>query len=325
MIESLLYSVNVVVPILLIALLGYLLKRIGFAKSEFYDTADKLVFRVCLPALLFNDIAVADGTVALDLRFVLFCICSVLGMTAVAVLISLAVTESNEKRGALVQGMYRSNAAILGTMLIKSMFDNSPEANSLMAMTLPFVVILFNIIAVCELSIFAPREKKLAPSALVRKIIRSIATNPLIIAIFLGLVCRALLTETQTELPPLAASTLAYLSNMAVPLSLLSLGASISLESMKSRIGYALLASVMKTVILPWGVIGLALAFGMRGIKLGIVFVIFGGPAAVSSYIMAKNMGSDHILAGQILMLTTVLSCLTNFLGIFVLKYFALI
>ena len=52
---------------------------------------------------------------------------------------------------------------------------------------------------------------------------------------------------------------------------------------------------------------------------------MFSGPAAVSSYIMAKNMESDYQLAGQILLLSTLVCILTLFLGVFLLKYLALI
>ena len=40
---------------------------------------------------------------------------------------------------------------------------------------------------------------------------------------------------------------------------------------------------------------------------------------------MAKNMGSDYELAGQILLLTTLLCLLTLFAGIFILKSLTLI
>ena len=59
---------------------------------------------------------------------------------------------------------------------------------------------------------------------------------------------------------------------------------------------------------------------GYRGISLGLVFVVFDSPVAVSSYIMAKNMNSDHSLAAQILLLSTLFCLGTMFLGLFLLK-----
>ncbi|MBQ7821748.1 MAG: AEC family transporter [Clostridia bacterium] len=324
MTESFIYSINVVLPILLLAVLGYILKRTSFVNDGFMAVADKLVFKLCLPAMLFLDVATASAQ-SFDAGLVTYCLTALLAMVLASVLIAVISTKDNKKRGAMAQGMYRSNSAILGTMLIRSMFDNSPEANSMMAVTLPFFVVMLNITAVTVLTVFAPSESRLTKREFLKKLVMNIATNPLIIAILAGFAVNLVFGALNADIPEIAVSTLEYLSNMAVPLSLISLGATVSAETMKGRVGYAVLASVMKTLVLPWIIVGIAIAAGYKGYMLGIIFVLFGGPSAVSSYIMAKNMNSDHILAGQILMITTVMSCLTNFLGVFILRYFALI
>ena len=73
-------------------------------------------------------------------------------------------------------------------------------------------------------------------------------------------------------------------------------------------------------MVVPGITVLAAIAFGYRGVELGSVFIIFGGPAAVSSYIMAKEMKSDYQLASQILLISTLMSLFTLFLGIFILK-----
>ena len=67
------------------------------------------------------------------------------------------------------------------------------------------------------------------------------------------------------------------------------------------------------------------MALGFTGTSLGCVFIVFGGPAAVSSYIMAKQMKSDHELASQILLISTLMSLFTMFAGIFILRTTGLI
>ena len=76
---------------------------------------------------------------------------------------------------------------------------------------------------------------------------------------------------------------------------------------------------------MPGLTVAAAILLGYRGVGLGVVFIIFGGPAAVSSYIMAKQMKSDYELASQILLISTLMSLFTLFLGIFVLKAAGLI
>jgi len=59
---------------------------------------------------------------------------------------------------------------------------------------------------------------------------------------------------------------------------------------------------------------------GFSGMQISIIFLLFGVPTAVSSYIMAKQMDSDYELAGQILLFTTLFGVFTLFLGVFLIK-----
>ena len=106
----------------------------------------------------------------------------------------------------------------------------------------------------------------------------------------------------------------------ALTLSLVSIGAGFDFSRVKEKVGAATVAALFKVAIIPLVMICLAIAMGYRGMFLGLVLVVFGSPTAVSSYIMAKNMNSDHDLAAQILMLSTLFSLGTVFLGLFLLK-----
>ena len=127
------------------------------------------------------------------------------------------------------------------------------------------------------------------------------------------------------ELPVIANKSLTYLNNLCTPLALMSLGANFKPANMKGRMGYAVAASLGKTVLLPGLMVTLAALLGFRDASLGVVLILFGAPTAVSSYIMAKKMKNDGELAAQILLLTTLLCIVTIFIGIFILKTLALI
>ena len=126
-------------------------------------------------------------------------------------------------------------------------------------------------------------------------------------------------------MPKFADQSINYLAEMSVPLALISLGANFDLQALNGRIGLAAISSVCKTVIVPVIALLFAYLFGIRDVGLGIVLIIFGGPTAVSSYIMAKQMGSDHKMAGQIIIISTLLCIFTLFLGVFLLKTMQLI
>ncbi|MCI8387207.1 MAG: AEC family transporter [Clostridiales bacterium] len=319
MLESFIYSLNIVAPIFVIVLLGAILKRVKFINENFISICDKLVFKICLPCLLFQDIATAESTGGGNVRLIIFCVVAVtLSFLLPCIFVPIFIKD-NAKRGAFIQGVYRSNSAILGVTLASSMFG--AEGRSTIAMVLSFVVTLFNVFAVIILSFYAPADVKLSRKDLFRKIAKTIATNPLIIAILLALVWRL----TTLELPMIADRSLTYLADMSMPLALISLGANFTFESLRGRVGLAIVSSSLKTIVLPALTVISAMLLGFRGVELGVVFIIFGGPAAVSSYIMAKQMKSDYELASQILLISTLMSLVTLFAGIFILRATGLI
>lgn len=319
MLESILFSLNTVAPIFIIVVIGAILAKLRFFDEKFLSVCDSIVFKICLPCLIFQDVANADLENGVDIKLILFCGAAVVVSALLLCLTVPLFVRDNAKRGAFIQGAYRSNSAILGVTLAFNMFGEI--GTTTIAMVLPFVVTFYNVFAVIILSVFAPSEAKLSAGVLAKKIGKSIVTNPLIISIILALVWQI----TPFKLPLLADRSLSYLADMAMPLALISLGANFRLESLRGRLGLAVASSFVKTAILPLITVAAAVLLGIKGVPLGVVFIIFGGPTAVSSYIMAKEMKSDHELAGQVLLISTLMSIVTLFAGIFILKEMSLI
>ncbi|MBR2461397.1 MAG: AEC family transporter [Clostridia bacterium] len=313
---------NTVVPIFILVFLGQLFVRIKLFDTAFFDTAEKLVFKVALPCSLFLSVYNADAGEAFDGRLIIYC---VICMLVSALLPSLTVPlfiKDNPKRGAFIQGVYRSNYAILGIPLIKRLFPGTGEAVA--ASVVPFAIPMFNVIAVILLTVFAPREENGEPSgsgALLRRSLLGVVKNPLIIGVMLGLPFML----TPMVLPDVVYSGVGYLADLCTPLALLCLGASIRFDRFKGRIGLAAIASVLKVVVMPGIFVTVAALLGFRGEQLSTVFILIGGPMAISGYIMAKNMKSDHELAGQILLLTTLMCTFTFFGAVYLMRYLELI
>lgn len=319
MLDSFIYAVNTVLPIFIIVALGYILMRTGFINEGFTNVADRLVFKVALPVMLFTEIATADASEIFDAGFIAYCVCGIVGIFCVLCLIVPLFIKDNGKRGAFIQGIYRSNFAILGIPLAESMFGE--EGGQQISAIMPFAITFFNVLAVVILSIYAPEDVKLTKKQLLTKICRTIITNPLIISVILALP----IMLTGFELPVVATKSLGYLSNMVMPVALICIGSTFRFESLRQRLGLAITATLLKLIASPLIMVTIAIALGFRGAKLGVILILFGGPTAVSSYIMAKNMKSDHELAGQIILLTTLLCMFTLFGGVFALKYAGLI
>ena len=318
MLNSLLYSINAVVPIFIIVLLGGILKNTGFLDDVFFAKSEKLVFKISLPAMLFLEVASADPGEAFDPKLIFFCLAGVFILFfALLALVPLFVKD-NSRRGAIIQGVYRSNFAILGVPLAVNMFGDAGSRT--VATIMPFTIIPFNVLAVIVLSVFAPDDKKLTLKQLFKKIVMNIVTNPLIIGVVLALPFMLWL-----PVPAIMHKSLTYLSNTTMALALMSLGANFSRSGLKGRLGLSVTAALLKTVAAPILAMAAAIPMGFRNEQLGAILILFGAPTAVSSYIMAKGMGSDHELAGQIILFSTTLCIVTLFIGIFLLKQFGLI
>jgi len=319
MLDSFIFSFNSIMPIFIIVVLGAILKKTGFLSDGFQSVCDKLVFKICLPCLLFQDIATASISESLNIELILFCCIAVTLAAFIPCLIMPIFLKDGRKCGAFIQGFFRSNSAILGVTLAENMYG--AIGKTVMATVLPFTIVLYNVYAVIILTIFAPNDHKMSLGTLLRHIAKSIVTNPLIIAITAALLWQLV----PVGLPAPVDKSLTYLADMAMPIALISLGATINMESLRGRLGLAVASSAGKVIVLPLIVISAAALMGFRSVELMVVFILFSTPAAVSSYIMAKQMMSDYELAGQILLVSTLMSLFTIFIGMFILRNFGLI
>ena len=317
--NELIFSLNTVLPLILLVALGFFIKRIAILPSEFFPAAEKLVFKIALPCSLFLSVSRADPYQTFSPKLILFVVIGTLAVVASVGMITPLFIKSNPERGAFIQGAHRSNFALLGTPLAQRLFPatGGAVASSLM----PFTIPLFKVIAVIVLSVFAPREKKLPPIKIFQKTVKGIVTNPLIIGIVLALPFMLL----SIELPTIATATLGYVGGLASPLALICIGASIAGGMEVQKLGKAFIAATLKVVVVPAVAVLIAILLGIRNVELGMILITFGSPMAVTGYIMAKNMGSDEKLAGQILLISTVLCAFTLFVGIYLLALFGLI
>jgi len=314
LLDNLTYSINAVSPIVILVLLGVFLKRIGLIDDGFTAVAERVVFKVGLPVMLFLEVANCSGEADFDGKLIAFILVAVTGAFLLTSLLIPFFIKDRGKCGSFVQGACRSNFAILGVPLAENLFGASGTGH--IAIVMPFVILMFNGYAVIILSIFSKsRENRLNRKA-IAGIIKNIVTNPLIIGVLLAVPFMVF----DWELPVIVDKSLVYTKNLATPLALMCLGANFKPQSIKGRAHIAVCASVMKTIFLPAVMVTAAALFGLRNESLGVVLILFGAPTAVSSYIMAKNMDNDHELAAQILLLTTVMCAFTMFGGIFILK-----
>lgn len=315
--ENFVFSLNATAPIFLVMILGWILMRIHFFNEEFTKTADKYVFKVALPVLLFQDIAAADITEVFDLKFILFCMISTILMFLGVWLIGWLFIRDKSMTGAFVQGAARGSAAILGIAFVQNIYGNSGMAPLMIVSAVPF----YNILSVVILTFHSREQKGLNQAAQIRTACINVAKNPIIWGIFLGLPFALM----HISLPAVPAKAVSYVAGTATPLALLTIGAGFQGRKALAKLKPALAASFIKLIAIPAVFFPFALHFGFRQSELVAILVMLGSPTTVSCYIMAKNMGNDEVLTSSIIVLATLFSSLTLTGWIYLLKVFAFI
>jgi predicted permease len=322
------FSLNATLPIFLIMVLGWFLMRIGLFTKEFNKVADKYVFKVALPVLLFKDIATADIRSDFNLTFVLFCMITTTIMFLAIWGLSYIFIKDKTQVGAFAQASARGSAAVLGIAFINNIYGNSGMAPLMIVSAVP----LYNILSVIILTFSADMGKEAQKNKLtdnvsnskgsnIKKACINVVKNPIIIGIFLGLP----FSIFGISIPPIPLKAVTSIAQTATPIALLVVGAGFEGAKAIKKIKLTAVATFIKLVLLPLIFFPFAIAFGFRGSELVAILVMLGSPTTVTCYIMARNMENDEVLSSSIVVMATLLSSVTLTGWIFVLKVMGLI
>lgn len=329
MIDAFVFAANAVLPIVLLIALGYILKRIGFIKKEFFDVGNKLTFRVLLPAMLFYNVYNIKSLREVNVYFVLYGLLGVVAIFFVGIGVVCAFTKDSGKRGSLIQSVFRSNYAIIGLPLAESLFGSAGAAAA--GVMSAFCVPLFNILGVVTLSIFNNDNQK--GKINVKKILLGIIKNPLILGTLAGLAVlgiRELFVmwgwSFRFSDVTFLYKTLESVKSICTPFALIVLGGRFEFSAVKRLRKEIVFGTVVRTVAVPVLGLGGALLLKMTvlpelaGEHFATYVGVFATPVAVASAIMAKEMHADDELAGQLVVWTSLISTVTIFAYVTILR-----
>ena len=313
--ENLIFSLNATIPIFLMMVLGVFFRKTGLLKENMINGLNQFVFKATLPVLLFGDLAKQDFAQAWNGKFVAFCFVVTLLSISLVALMSMALKDKSQ-RGEFIQGASRSSAAILGIAFITNIYGNSGMAPLMIIGSVP----LYNVMAVIVLSFTKPGQNGMSP-ALIKKTLKGIITNPIILGILSG----ALWSVLRLPMPTILSKTVSSLGGLTTPLGLMAMGAAFNWSEAKSGMGPAFAASFMKLIGLCTLFLPVAVLLGFREAELIAILVMLGSSTTVSSYVMARNMGHSGVLSSSIVAITTLGSAFSLTFWLYVMKSLALI
>lgn len=311
--ETFMTTSKIILPIFLIIALGYALRFTGTIDDDGCTKMNKLAFRVFIPAMVFHNIYRSDAQVLTNMKIISFAVVSMTGLFVLLMAVIPLIEKDNERRGVMVQGIFRSSFVVLGMGIVTSVY---PSGNTgVTAMLSAVVAPMFNAFAVIALETFSTQKPDL------KRISINIATNPLIVASVAAIVMVAL----KVRLPSILEIAISDLSGVATPFALLVSGAAFHFSSVGDRARQLVIVCVGKLIAVPLVFVTISVMLGFRGVELLSLLVFFGSPVSVSSHIMAFNSGGDEQLAGQVVVFSTCLSAITLFAFIYVLLSMGLI
>ena len=314
MIEAILFAITIVMPNLFLMGLGFFMQRRGEASQAFIDQASNFVFNYCLPCLLFFSVVDSDVDYAKQVLLIAAGIIVTFILYIGSELYASRFISEPADQGVFVQGVFRSNMAIIGLATVANAYGEI--GLSIGAVYMGIVTILFNILAVITLSRVSKSTDDTWSSRSFM-IIKKLFTNPLILALLAAFAYKALPLPT---IPDAINTTGGLLAAVALPLALICAGASLDLKSMLSPSGVSMQASIGRIVIAPLIAIAVGLSFGLTGMHMGVLFLMAAAPTAAASYVMAKAMGGNDILAANILGFTTVVGMFGMAIGAGILR-----
>ena len=312
--ENLLFSLNTVLPLLIMMAVGFAARHFGLVNAQATKQINACVFKIFLPLLLAFNIMDTPLDAAVDVRTLVYALITTLLCFGVLFVVVPRLVKQRRDRGVIIQCVARSNYAIFGIPLVNMMYPNADV--SIAAMMVAIVVPVFNVMSTIALMINGSDQK---PDA--KRILKGVVTNPLIIATVIGMI----LWRLDVQLPTVIEKPFRNLANISSPLALFVLGA--SLDFGKARANAKLLKwSVMGRLVFVPGVFltGAAL-IGIRDVALASLIAVYASPCSVSSYPMAQQMGGNDDLAGAQVVFTTTFSVITVFFWVLILRSFGLL
>ncbi len=288
MISSLL--VNALTPIFAIIAVGFLIARTSIAGPGAWELVERLTYYLFFPALLVLRLSDSrfSGSQLQDILLVLLAAVAVLSVLLLGLRKFIAADAGSFS--SVYQGSIRFNTYI-GLALIEALYGNVGITRA--ALCLVVFIPLVNVLSVIALT---AGSGELGRRLTV--VIGSVMTNPLVLACGFGLF---LSYSNVIVLPDLAIEVITILSQPALPLGLLAVGAGIRFVALGEQGWPLFVALFTKLAALPALVLVACIVLQTPTGLAQVLLVLAALPAPPSAYILARQLNGNVALMANII------------------------
>jgi predicted permease len=291
-----------IIPIFAIIALGAFARRWGFISDAFLGPANRLVYYLAIPAMVFRAIAGATLQRELNPVIMLATLASVFTICTVVFGAAWLAGVKPSRRGTLAQCAFHGNLGYIGfAVIFYYLGDSGLVRGSILA---GFIMILQNLLAVVVLQIDSGDNSQ---GGRFKRFVGRVLINPVILSALLAIAYAAM----DLPLPEIVNRALEILGGLALPMALLLIGASLSFSLVREQLVAALVASFIKILVMP--ALGCTLFFylGYSADAILPALILLAAPPATMTYVFATEMHGDKDLAVAAISVGTVGSALS--------------
>ncbi|MEL6473389.1 MAG: AEC family transporter [Pseudomonadota bacterium] len=287
--------INALIPVIAIVAIGQVMALRGIIAPDGWRAIERLSYVLLFPLLIIRALASAPFDEAPWLMAGALIAAQLI--TGGAGLLGGKLTRlSGPALGSVIQSNLRWNTFV-ALSIAGSLYGDAGLA--LVSIAAAAMIPTANILSVGALTRFADTPDGRKPNVL-----RDLATNPLIIACVVG----AALNAANLAPTGVIDRTMGILAQATIALGLLAAGAGVDFGALKRAGARTVGWSLVRLLILPLSALGVALAFGLSGMKLGVLVIAAATPTATNGYILSRQLGGDAPLSANLIALQTVLA-----------------
>lgn len=291
-------------PVFLVIALGFFSRKLGFLPDSFIQSANRLVYYVAIPILVFKEISRGNFAESFYFSQIAGTFLAAASVLVLSLVLGILLKLSAEKKSTFCQISYHGNLGYVGLAVVFYALGTGGRAEA--SVLAGFLILFQNIISISLFTLMPGRGNRLSMQNLWKFL-----GNPIILSTILGLVFSA----ADIPLPGFVNSTFDIVGEMALPLALLIIGGSLT-PLTTGRLKHVTLSTTLKLLVLPF--IGYTL---FRILNVGTAqtltaIILLASPSATVSYVMAAEMGGDTDMAATAVTISTAASIFTYTLWI---------
>jgi hypothetical protein len=291
-------------PVFLVIVLGFLSRRLGFLPDTFIVSANRLVYFVAIPILVYSEISRGSFSESFDPFQLTGTFVAVSILAAVALISARALGVSAGGIATFSQCSFHGNLGYVGLAVV--FYALGPEGRGSASVLAGFLILFQNIIAI-GIFTFIAREGRPLDMRSMGKFIG----NPIILATILGLLSSA----SGFVMPSFIERSFDIVADMALPLALLIIGGSLRTAPAR-RIQLVVLSAAMKLLLLPFIGFLIFRFLDVGTVQTEMAVILLASPSATVTYVMASEMGGKPELAAAAVTVSTMISIATYTLWI---------